>query len=82
MTIKISLNNEKIEYTAVVTGDLNGDGLMGDIDVLRMARYKAGLDNSLNGAYLQASNIHKDNNYADDIDLLKMVRILVGLDTM
>lgn len=82
MTLKIFLNDEQIEYTIVVTGDLNGDGEMGDIDVLRLARYRAGLDNNLTGAYLQASNIFKDDNYADDIDLLKMVRILVGLDSL
>ena len=82
MKLKISLNEEQIEYTIVVTGDINGDGEMGDIDVLRLARYKAGLDKNLNGAYLEATNIHKDNNYADDIDLLKMVRVLVGLDRL
>lgn len=82
MTLKISLNNEQVEYTIAVTGDLNGDGEMGDIDVLRFARYRAGLDKSLTGAYLRASNIFKDDNYADDIDLLKMVRILVGLDSL
>ena len=82
MTLKIFLNDEQIEHTIVVTGDLNGDGEMGDIDVLRLARYRAGLDNNLTGAYLQASNIFKDDNYADDIDLLKMVRILVGLDSL
>ena len=82
MTLKISLNNQQIERTIVVTGDLNGDGEMGDIDVLRLARYRAGLDQNLTGAYLQAANIFKDDNYADDIDLLKMVRILVGLDSL
>ena len=82
MKIRVTLNNEYLEYIAVVTGDLNGDGEMGDIDVLRMARYKAGLDNKLDGAYLQATDIHKDNNYANDTDLLKMARVLVGLDSL
>ena len=55
---------------------------MEDIDVLRMARYKAGLDTNLSGVYLKAADLNKNNEYADDIDLLKMVRILVGLDTL
>ena len=71
----------KKEYTAVVKGDLTGDGEMGDVDLLRLARYKAGLDQNLTGAYLKAADINNNNENADDIDLLKLVRILVGLDS-
>ena len=53
---------------------------MGDADLLRMARYKAGLDKKLTGAHLKATDINNNNEKADDIDLLKLVRILVGLD--
>lgn len=81
MKIKITLNNECVEYIAVVKGDLTGDGEMGDIDLLRMARYKAGLDKNLTGAYLKAADINNNNENAEDIDLLKLVRILVGLDS-
>ena len=80
MKIKITLNSKYLEYTAVVKGDLTGDGEMGDADLLRMARYKAGLDKKLTGAYLKATDINNNNEKADDIDLLKLVRILVGLD--
>ncbi len=73
--------NQKQEYIVVVKGDLTGDGEMDDIDLLKLARYKAGLDTNLNGAYLMASDLYaRDNEYASDIDLLKFVRILVGLD--
>lgn len=82
MQLEVKQNGKEVKYTLVVIGDLNGDGEMGDVDVLRLARYRAGLDNSLSGAYLQAANIYKDDNFADDIDLLKMVRILVGLDSL
>ena len=80
MKLKIYNDNECLEYTIVVTGDLNGDGIMGDVDVLKLARYKAGLDTGLKGAYLQAADINRNKTCADDIDLLKMVRILVGYD--
>ena len=50
---------------------------MNDIDLLMMARSKAGLDKNLKGIYLIAADIYKDENVADDIDLLKMVRILM-----
>ena len=80
MKIKVTLNSECLEYTTVVKGDLTGDGEAGDADLLRMARYKAGLDNNLTGAYLKAADINNNSEKADDIDLLKLVRILVGLD--
>ena len=82
MRMKISLEEDFVEYTVVVIGDLNGNGEMEDVDLLRLARYKAGLDNILEGAYLHASNTYIDNNYGDDMDLLKMVRVLVGLDSL
>ena len=82
MTLKISLGSQEASYILVVTGDLNGDGEMGDIDALKLARYKAGLDTNLTGAYLEAGNIFRDDTCADDKDLLKMVRVLVGLDSL
>lgn len=82
MKVKVCLDNESIEYIVVVTGDLNGDGEMGDIDLLKLARYKAGLDTTLQGEYLQAADINRNNTCADDIDLLKMARILVEYDRM
>lgn len=81
MKIKITLNSEYLEYIVVVKGDLTGDGEMGDADLLRMTRFKAGLDKNLTGAYLKATDINNNNENADDIDLLKLLRILVGLDS-
>ena len=83
--MKITIEKEgsqKEEYIAIVTGDLNGDSEMNDIDMLRLARYGANLDKTLSGAYLKAGDIYKDGNYADDADLLKIARVLVGLDSL
>ena len=82
MVIKFSLNNEQLEHTVVVTGDLNGDGQMGNIDLLKLVRYKVGLDTNLNGVFLEAADVHKDNKYGNDIDILKMARVIVGLDSL
>lgn len=82
MKLKITDGSMEQIYTLIVTGDLTGEGEMTDVDLLKMARYKAGLDNNLNGVYLEAANIFQDNYKADDKDLLKMVRILVGLDNL
>ena len=80
--IKISKNEETKEYTLVIIGDLTGDGILDDRDLLRLARYGAGLDKNLTEAYLKASNVVKDEALGDDRDLLKMARILVGLDSI
>lgn len=82
MTIKITLGNQETSYTLVVKGDLNGDGEMGDIDLLRLVRYQAGLDTNLNGAYFKAADIYKDGTCADNKDLLKIARVLAGLDNL
>lgn len=82
MTIKITKGTEEKTYTLVVIGDLNGDGKMDNIDLLKMARYKAKLDTNLTGAYLKSADVRSDGKYADDIDLLKLARILVGLDSL
>ena len=80
--IKISKNEEIKEYTLVITGDLTGDAMLDDRDLLRLARYGAGLDKKLKGAYLRAANVVNDDILGDDRDLLKMARVLVGLDNI
>ena len=82
MIMKITLGEQETSCKLVVRGDLNGDGEMGDIDLLKLVRYQAGLDTSLNGAYLKAADVYKDGTYADNKDLLKMARVLAGLDSL
>ena len=82
MIMKITLGEQETSCKLVVKGDLNGDGEMGDIDLLKLVRYQAGLDTSLNGAYLKAADVYKDGTYADNKDLLKMARVLAGLDSL
>ena len=81
-TIRITKGEEIEEYVLIVKGDLNGDSMLDDRDFLKMVRYEAELDNNLEGAYLRAGNLIKDEACIDDKDLLKMARILVGLDSI
>ena len=83
MIIKIKWGTVDEEtYTLVVKGDLNGDGEMGDSDLLKLVRYQAGLDTNISGAYLKAADIYKDGSCADNKDLLKIVRVLAGLEVL
>lgn len=77
-TIEFTLEGEKKSLTAVVNGDLNGDGIIDDIDLLKLARYTVNIDKNLDGAYLKAADISEDGEI-DDIDLLKLARTMVGL---
>ena len=82
MIMKITLGEQETSCKLIVRGDLNGDGEMGDIDLLKLVRYQAGLDTSLNGAYLKAADVYKDGTCADNKYLLKMARVLAGLDSL
>ena len=79
MKLRISYETEIYNYDIVITGDLNGDGKSNAIDLMKMARYTAKLDNTLIGAFLQAANVHRDQE-VNNADLLKMARVLANLD--
>ena len=79
MKIRISNEAETYNYEIVITGDLNGDGKSNTVDLMKIARYTAKLDNTLKGPYLQAANVHKDQ-IVNNVDLLKMARVLAYLD--
>ena len=80
--MKIKTNQAEKDIILVVRGDLTGDGLMTEIDLLKLARYRVGLDKTLKEEHIRAADIYEDKKYADDLDLLKMARILVGLDEL
>ena len=64
-------------YTIVVIGDLNGDGKLNGVDVVRMRFYRVG-KYDLNEAYLKAADINNDEK-VNGVDLLKIRQLNVGL---
>ena len=81
MTIIIKLNNEEENYNVIVKGDLTGDGQIKMADVLKLARYKAGIDKNLEGAYLRAGDVVKDEKIGMP-DILKLSRVLAGIENL
>ena len=79
MKLEIKTEAEEMNYIYVVTGDNNGDGKFNSIDLLKLARYLAGIENDLTTEYLYASNVHEDEK-VNQADLLKMARVMSGLD--
>ena len=82
MEIRIKLGNEEVRLTAIVIGDITGDGKISIGDLSRLSRHIARIDTDLKGAYLRASDITKDGKYGKISDLLKMARVLAKMDTL
>ena len=76
MKIKISLNNEQVEYTIVVTGDTSGDGEVGFRDILQVNKHRL-KKVFLTGEYLEAGDVTGDGN-VDFKDILKINKYRLG----
>ena len=59
------------EYTNIVSGDVDGDGMLKLSDIMKIANYIYINKNSLADAYLYAGDYNKDKNY-DLKDIMKM----------
>ena len=79
MEIKAKLNEHEETYIAIVRGDITGDGKIKMPDLLKLARYKAGVDKNLKGVYLRAGDIVKDGQIKMS-DILKLARILAKIE--
>ena len=70
MTLKISLNNETIEYIIVVRGDTNGDGDSNISDIMQVNKHRLKKTQLTNENFL-AGDLNK-NNDVDINDLMKI----------
>ena len=82
MEIVIKLEEQEKRYTAVIIGDLSGDGKISIGDLLKLARYEAKIDTNLTGAYLRASDVRGKGQYGGISNLIKMSRIIAGMDNL
>ena len=76
MNIKIT-SGITSNYTVVIYGDNNGDGVIDILDLLKIQKHLLGV-NKLKNAYLNASDINKDEN-VDIIDLLKIQKHILNV---
>ncbi|MGN1323077.1 MAG: dockerin type I domain-containing protein [Bacilli bacterium] len=76
MNIKIT-SDITSNYTVVIYGDNNGDGVIDILDLLKIQKHLLGV-NKLKNAYLNASDINKDGN-VDIIDLLKIQKHILNV---
>ena len=65
------------EYTNVIIGDINGDGVINSADLLKIRQHLLGI-NKLNGPYFLSSDINYDNTI-NSADLLKIRQHLLNV---
>lgn len=71
MKFTLIINQKTYNYTIVVKGDVNGDGLIYATDYVRIKNHIMG-KKKLEGAYLKAADINNDDNiYATDYVRIK-----------
>jgi beta-N-acetylglucosaminidase len=75
-TVKITVSGNTETYKVVIYGDVNGDGSITALDLLRVQKYLIG-SIKLKGAYLTAANIKKSGS-PSALDLLKIQKYIMG----
>lgn len=65
----------------VIYGDVNGDGAVDVLDIIRINRHVLGLS-KLKGVYLEAGDANRANDGADVLDIITTNRHTLGLTTI
>ena len=74
--IEIDTSTEQIIITAIIYGDLSGDGEINALDLLKIQKHILDIT-SLDGAFFKAADINKDNDI-NALDLLRVQKHILG----
>ena len=74
-------NKEVSSYTIVIYGDVNGDGEINVLDMIKVNRHVLGLT-KLSGAYLEAGDANRAGDGANVLDMIYINRHSLGLVTI
>ena len=78
MKIVISLNNQIAEYIVVVSGDINGNGIITATDLTRMKNHILGRT-TLTNVELEAADLNNDGRITAT-ELTKMKKYILGFN--
>lgn len=78
---KVSVKDENgtvlSTYTAVIYGDISGDGIINSADLLKIRQQMLGIQ-TLQDCYFQAANLSKVDSVINSLDLLKIKQHILG----
>jgi hypothetical protein len=75
-------DNKKVStYTLVIYGDVNGDGSINVLDLIKVNRHLLGLD-TLKGCYLEAGDADRGNEGLNVLDLIYINRHILDISTI
>ena len=70
-----------IEYNVIMYGDVNGDGKINSIDLLVLQRHILEIK-KLDGVFVKAGNVRKNNKNPSSVDCLLIQRHILGLQVL
>ena len=74
-------NKKKTSYKVVIYGDVNGDGEINVLDMIKVNRHILGLD-KLSGTYLVAADANHKGDGLNVLDMIYINRHALGLSTI
>ena len=74
-------NKKKTSYEVVIYGDVNGDGEINVLDMIKVNRHILGLD-KLSGVYLVAADANRKGDGLNVLDMIYINRHALGLSTI
>lgn len=74
-------NKKKTSYEVVIYGDVNGDGEINVLDMIKVNRHILGLD-KLSGMYLVAADANRKGDGLNVLDMIYINRHALGLSTI
>ncbi len=75
-------NGKKISsYTIVIYGDVNGDGAIDVLDMIKVNRHILNI-NKITDCYLEAGNANRQNDGVNVLDLIYINRHVLGIQTI
>ncbi len=75
--IVVTQGSSTMTFAVVIYGDLNGDGKITALDLLRLQKHIVGAS-KLKGTALQAANIKKSGDKITALDLLRLQKHIIG----
>jgi len=78
--VKITFSEKTYNYNIIITGDVDGDGILSLTDINHIANHVYKYNNELNGVYLKAADFD-DNNIYNLSDIMKVANKIISVET-